>query len=125
MPTESELRPVPSSAPKSVPGFANGGLFASPGKRTGVLCLLLGLLTLCLYNSVIHNGFLNIDDTLYVTDNPNVTAGLHWSTVKWSLLTFEQANWHPLTWLSHALDWQLFKKYPGGHHYSSVLFHAL
>ena len=125
MPTESELRPVASSAPKSVPGFANGGLFASPGKRTAVLCLLLGLLTLCLYNSVIHNGFLNIDDTLYVTDNPNVTAGLHWSTVKWSLLTFEQANWHPLTWLSHALDWQLFKKYPGGHHYSSVLFHAL
>ena len=125
MPTESELQPAASSAPKSVPGSAHGGLFASPDKRTAVLCLLLGLITLCLYNSVIHSGFLNIDDTLYVTDNPHVTAGLHWSTAKWALLTFEQANWHPLTWLSHALDWQLFKKYPGGHHYTSVLFHAL
>ena len=106
-------------------GSGKTGLFLSSGKRTAVLCLLLGLLTLCLYNSVIHNGFLNIDDTVYVTDNPNVTAGLHWSTVKWSLRTFEQANWHPLTWLSHALDWQLFRKFPGGHHYTSVLFHAL
>ena len=122
---ESELGPAAPSAPKSGSGSANGGLFSSSGKRTVVLCLLLALLTLCLYNSVIHNGFINLDDNLYVTDNPNVTAGLHWRTFKWALLTCEQANWHPLTWLSHALDWQLFKKNPAGHHYTSVLFHAL
>lgn len=124
MPTESELWLAPTSAPKNGPGSADRGLFSSPGKRTAVLCLLLALITLCLYNSVIHNGFINLDDNVYVTDNPNVTAGLHWRTFKWALLTCEHANWHPLTWLSHTLDWQLFKKNPGGHHYTSVLFHA-
>ena len=99
-------------------------LFSTPGKRTIVLSLLLILITLALYNSVVHNGFINLDDNLYVLDNPNVKAGLHWVSVKWALTTFEQANWHPLTWLSHALDWQLFGKNAGGHHYVSLLLHA-
>ena len=101
------------------------GLFSSPRKRTFIYSLLLVVLVLAVYNPVIHNGFINLDDNLYVTDNPNIKAGLHWATVKWAFLTFEQANWHPLTWLSHALDWQLFKKNAAGHHYTSLLFHAV
>src|ERR1700736_3076061 len=120
MPTALELSPPVSRTPQSESERAQKNLFSSPGKRTVVLSLLLFLLTLALYNSVVHNGFINLDDNLYVTDNPNVTAGLHWASFKWALTTFEQANWHPLTWLSHALDWQLFQKNPGGHHYVSL-----
>lgn len=100
-------------------------LFSSARKRTLIYSLLLVVLVLAVYNPVIHNGFINLDDNLYVTDNPHIKAGLHWATVKWSFVTFEQANWHPLTWLSHALDWQLFKKNAEGHHYTSLLFHAI
>ncbi len=124
MPTELELSPATLKSPKTEPDMAEKSLFSSPGKRTVVLSLLLFLFTLALYNSVVRNGFINLDDNLYVLDNPNVTAGLHWVSVKWALTTFEQANWHPLTWLSHALDWQLFQKNPGGHHYVSLLLHA-
>jgi tetratricopeptide (TPR) repeat protein len=110
------------SGPTSRPG--ENGLFTSPGGRTVICSLLLVVVTLVLYNPVIHNGFINLDDNLYILDNPNVTAGLHLWSLKWAFLTCEQANWHPLTWLSHALDWQLFKKNAAGHHYTSLLFHA-
>jgi protein O-mannosyl-transferase len=108
--------------PKSKPDTASP--FSSPGKRNAILCLLLVLLTLGVYNGVVHNGFINLDDNLYLTDNSNVQHGVDWTTVKWSF-GYEQANWHPLTWLSHALDWQLFGKNAGGHHYVNLLWHAL
>jgi protein O-mannosyl-transferase len=90
-----------------------------------VLCLLLVVVTLALYNSVTHHPFVNFDDDRYITDNYQVRAGLSWKTVEWAFTTYDQANWHPLTWLSHALDCQLFGLNPAGHHYGNVLFHAL
>lgn len=90
-----------------------------------MLGLLLILATLALYNPVVHHPFVNFDDDRYVTDDAHVWAGLHWNTVKWAFTTFDEANWHPLTWLSHALDCQLFGLNPAGHHYTNVLLHAL
>jgi protein O-mannosyl-transferase len=120
MQTESRLSCyVPGESP------LKSDVFSSPRKRSVVLSLLLILITLAVYNSVSHNGFINLDDNLYVTENTNIQHGLHWSTVKWASTSVEQANWHPLTWLSHALDWQLFKTNAGGHHSVSVLFHAI
>jgi Tfp pilus assembly protein PilF len=101
------------------------GAFASPEKRTLVLSLLLMLLTLALYNPLTHSAFINYDDNRYVTENSHVRAGLAWSTVKWAFTSFDQANWHPLTWISHALDCQLFGLNPAGHHLSSVALHAI
>ena len=69
---------------------------------------MLTAVVLGFYNQVIHNGFVNYDDNGYITDNPHVQAGLTWATVKWAFNTYAQANWHPLTWLSHALDFRLF-----------------
>jgi protein O-mannosyl-transferase len=83
------------------------------------------LLTLGVYNPVAHNDFVSFDDPAYVTGNQHVRAGLTWDTVKWAFRSTEQANWHPLTWLSHALDYQLFHLRPAGHHYMSVLLHAI
>ncbi len=96
----------------------------SPGRRSTVLCLLLVTVTLFFYNPVAHNGFTNLDDDIYILDNAHVRAGLTWDTVKWAFTSYDAANWHPLTWLSHALDWQLFKLNPAGPHYVNVLLHA-
>src|ERR1019366_2346385 len=87
------------------PGVSTSSkLFQSPGRRTLLFCLLLIAVVLVFYNPVIHNGFLNYDDDQYITENPHVWAGLTWATVKWAFTTYQQANWHPVTWLSHALD---------------------
>ncbi len=99
-------------------------LFLSAQKRTLLLCLLLIAVVLAFYSPVTHNGFLNYDDDQYVTNNPHVRAGLTWATVKWAFTTYDQANWHPLTWLSHALDCELFGLNPAGHHGVNVLLHA-
>src|ERR1019366_4664003 len=100
-------------------------LFQSPAQRTLLLCLLLTAVGLVVYNPVIHNGFLNWDDYQYITDNPHVRAGLTWTTVKWAFTTYHGAYWMPLSWLSHALDCELFGLKPAGHHYMNVLLHAV
>ena len=100
------------------------GLFQSPQKRTLVLCLLLTAVVLLAYSPVTHNGFLNYDDDTYITNNPHVRAGLTRATLKWAFTTYDEANWHPLTWLSHALDCQLFGLNPAGPHFVNVLLHA-
>jgi tetratricopeptide (TPR) repeat protein len=97
----------------------------SLARRAAVFCLLLVAVVLVCYNPIIHNGFIGYDDSEYITDNPHVRAGLTWATVQWAFTTYFFANWHPLTWLSHALDCQLFGLNPAGHHYVNVLLHAL
>jgi tetratricopeptide (TPR) repeat protein len=103
---------------------AESYVFQSPQKRELILCLLLVLATLALYNPVTRAPFLNFDDVVYVTDNPQVRAGLTWNTVVWAFHTSEAANWHPVTWLSHALDCQIFGLNPAGPHIINVLLHA-
>src|SRR5208283_5952142 len=104
---------------------APSGSFTFGFKRSTVLCLLLVLLTLAFYNPIVRNGFTNFDDDVYILNNPHVRAGLTWDTARWAFTTFDAGNWHPLTWLSHALDCQLFKLNPSGHHYINVLLHAM
>jgi tetratricopeptide (TPR) repeat protein len=103
---------------------ASSKLFPFSAKRTPLLCLLLSVVVLAFYSPVTHNGFINYDDDGYITGNTHVRAGLTWATVKWAFTTYDKANWHPLTWLSHALDCELFGLNPAGHHYVSVLLHA-
>jgi tetratricopeptide (TPR) repeat protein len=103
---------------------ASSKLFQPPGQRTLPLSLLLIAVVLVSYNPVIHNGFLNLDDDHYITDNPHVKEGLTWATVKWAFTTYDKEHWNPLTWLSHALDCELFGLNPAGHHYVNVLLHA-
>jgi len=117
----SETVPIKQS---QTPLSHHSVLFASSGKRNFVASLLLVIITLLLYNRATQLAFVNYDDPQYVSENPHVRAGLSWATVKWSLTSIEQANWHPLTWISHALDCQLFRLNPAGHHFTSVLLHA-
>ena len=112
---------LPTPAKKSRPE----GLFASPQKRNVVICLLIVVATLALYNPVNRHPFVNYDDDRHVTENPHIRAGLSWDTITWALTSTDQANWHPLTWISHALDYQLFHLNAAGHHFTSLLIHAL
>jgi len=119
---------MPSAATQFAPPetqLRSSGLFSSPDRRTLVLSLALVLLTVLAYLPVRNNAFINFDDNHYITENAKVRSGLSWDVVKWAFTTEDAANWHPLTWLSHALDCQLFELNPAGHHLISVLLHAL
>ena len=94
-------------------------------KRLLILSLLLALATVALYYPLHGHPFVNYDDGLYVTENDQVQSGLTLPTVKWAFTTFEVGTWHPLTWISHALDCELFGLKPAGHHDINLLLHAL
>lgn len=85
--------------------------------------LILG--TAILYAPVRHFAFLNWDDDLYVLENRMVQAGFDASTLAWSFNIGYAGNWHPLTWWSHMLDWQLFGDHAGAHHLVNVAIHIL
>jgi tetratricopeptide (TPR) repeat protein len=84
----------------------------------------LVLATLIAYAPLVRNGFTSLDDDVYVTANPHVTSGLTRENVRWALTTGHAANWHPVTWLSHMLDVQLFGLHATGHHLVSLALHA-
>lgn len=108
-----------------MPATQSPGLFTSPEKRNAIVCLLLALATLALYNPVTHDPFVNYDDDRYVTENSHIRQGLTGETIAWALTSTEQANWHPLTWVSHAVDYSLFHLNPAGHHFTSILLHIV
>jgi len=103
---------------------AEPSLFESPQKQNLVFCLLIVLATVALYNPVTRAPFLNFDDNRYVTENPDVRDGLSWHSVAWAFQTSAEANWHPVTWLSHQLDCQVFGLNPAGPHTINVLLHT-
>jgi tetratricopeptide (TPR) repeat protein len=97
---------------------------ASGEKRIVIYCLILVAATLAFYNPLVHNQFTDFDDSVYILKNSQVQTGLTWQTFKWSFTTFHAGYWHPVTWLSHALDCEIFKLNPAGHHYVNLLLHA-
>lgn len=93
--------------------------------RPAVLCLLLALATLAVYCRVGGYDFVNYDDSDYVTANRHVQAGLKWENVVWAFKTGHASNWHPLTWLSHELDCQLFGVSAGPQHLVNLGLHVV
>jgi Tfp pilus assembly protein PilF len=87
------------------------------------ICLLLALAILAIYSPVRNYGFVNYDDPAYFSANLHVLGGLSWANIQWAFTTNEQANWHPLTWLSLMLDAQLFGKGATAPHVVTVLLH--
>jgi len=87
--------------------------------------LALAALTLIAYTGVWRNGFVAWDDPFYVSENAHVLGGLTLRGVAWAFTSTEASNWHPVTWLSHMLDVQLFGADPGMHHAVSLLLHIL
>jgi tetratricopeptide (TPR) repeat protein len=87
-----------------------------------LICCVLSLITFAVYLPVVHHSFVEYDDQQYVTENPVVQAGLTWHGLIWAF-GFHAGNWHPLTWLSHMMDCQIYGVWAGGHHLTNVLLH--
>ncbi len=93
-------------------------------RRVGLVCLALAVAALVLFGGALACDFVNYDDPTYVTSNAEVQHGLNSQGILWALKTSDASNWHPLTWLSHMTDVQLFGMKPAGHHLTSLLLHA-
>ena len=91
---------------------------------TGQVSLLLFVLVIVVFLPSLRNGFINLDDPLYVYDNLHVQHGFSPDALRWAFTTFEGGFWHPVTWLSIMLDCQIWGLKPFGHHLTNVLFHA-
>ncbi|HUH65864.1 MAG TPA: hypothetical protein VLZ07_05475, partial [Syntrophales bacterium] len=97
-------------------------------KKLNISYLLLAILILtvavaAVYLQVMGHDFISFDDKDYVLENPHVLTGVKSANMTWAFTTFYASNWHPLTWLSHMLDVQLFGLNAGMHHLVNVLFH--
>ena len=104
----------PAATPVAIPIF----------RRAWFLAVVLAIVALGVYSPVAQHPFVNFDDQPYIVENSHITNGLTWSTVRWALTATEEANWHPLTWISHALDCQLFGLNAAGHHATNAVLHA-
>ena len=102
------------------------GSFAQVRRHASLLavCGLLVLAVIAVFGQTACHSFVNLDDGDYVYENLHVRGGLSGEAAVWSITAFHAGNWHPLTWLSHMLDCQIFGLAPGGHHLTNVLLHA-
>ena len=94
-------------------------------RREGVVCLFLVIAILAVYWQVGGHEFVNYDDNDYITENQQVQAGLTLNSIAWAFTSTHASNWHPLTWLSHMLDCEIYGLNPCGHHFTNVFFHIL
>jgi tetratricopeptide (TPR) repeat protein len=94
-----------------------------PSPRVRLVCAALAVLCVFIYAPGLGNEFV-WDDELHLTRNPVMEAGLSLRNLRWALTTFHAGNWHPLTWVSHLIDVELFGLSPRGHHLTSLLLHC-
>ncbi len=113
--------PQPKAAIASFKRF----FFSDSSGRTLLLCLFLAVSTVAVYCPAHTHPFFSPDDALYVVDTQQLHHGLTWQTIWWSFRVLYMGNWIPLTWMAHAVDYQLFGLNPAGHHMVNVLLHAL
>ena len=117
--------------------MAEPASISSPGPMAGesarrpwtphpaLICALLALVSAVVFCPVVRDQFVTYDDPDYITDNTHVKGGLTARDVEWAFRTGHAGNWHPLTWLSHMLDVELFGLKPGGHHVTNLVFHIV
>jgi hypothetical protein len=131
-----EVPAVRSSAPVSpageMPGGADSRSLESECRPAGLndhwtvpgVCIFLAVITFAVFGQTVHYEFVNYDDNEYVYENPVVQKGLTWEGFRWALTYGQIGHWHPLTWLSHMLDCQLYGLQAGGHHLTNLLLHG-
>ena len=92
-------------------------------KYTYLIVIFLIVASFMAYGRILGNGFVSFDDYRYIIENNHIKSGINPESIKWAFSAVVFSNWHPLTWLSHMLDWSLFKDHAGGHHLISLLLH--
>jgi protein O-mannosyl-transferase len=89
-----------------------------------IIASFLIVVVLAVFIRTTSHQFVNLDDYDYVTQNHHVTGGITQENIAWAFTTFHAANWHPITWISHMIDCQLYDLNPWGHHLTNVLLHV-
>ena len=92
-------------------------------KNVYLIIIFLIISSFIAFSPVAKNEFINFDDDVYITENTHIQSGFNLENIQWAFSTFHRSYWHPLTWMSHMLDWQLFGNDAGGHHLVSLLLH--
>ena len=115
---------TPIATDPPAPGSVGGPAGSSDRRLVIGVCIFLAAIIWLVFGQTVHFSFVNYDDHLYVDENPAVTGGLGLNGVTWAFTHTVASNWHPLTVLSHMLDWQLYGENAGGHHLTSVLLHT-
>src|SRR5262245_23140298 len=113
----SEYLSMTSSAGESLTGWS--------WRRAGLICVALAIVTFALFAQTRQHDYLVYDDPQYVQRNDRVLRGLSWDNTRWAFTTMRMANWHPLAWLSHMVDIELFGPDPGPQHLMSAGIHAI
>jgi tetratricopeptide (TPR) repeat protein len=108
----------------TAPSITKAAGHGSTRWRVTLIAALLFVLVAAVFLPSIRQGFIPYDDPKYVTQNVHVNTGLTWANLRWALTSTEASNWHPLTWMSHMLDCQLFGLNAAGHHLTNLLLHA-
>ncbi len=88
-----------------------------------LILVLLIVFTCTAFSRITGNDFINCDDDQYITENYHIQSGINPESIKWAFTTTHFSYWHPVTWLSHMLDWNLFGAQASGHHLVSLLLH--
>src|SRR5258706_3295717 len=95
-----------------------------PQKHLGLFAVGLALAVIASFSPAIGNQFVNFDDAAYLTANTHVQSGLSLENLRWAFTATVASNWHPLTWISHMIDCDVYGLRPWGHHLTSLLLHA-
>ena len=106
----------------SASGFGSGAESFFSGRALWITLSLIAV-NVVIYAPLRHHDFINYDDPQYVSQNAPVLGGLTWHSVWWAFTTTSFSNWHPLTWISHMLDVQMFGMNPGAHHLVNLALH--
>lgn len=114
---------VPLDSPNT-PAVSNQNFSTPSAPPRILLCTGLMLLSIAAYWRTFSNGFVNFDDPHYILENPLIAKGLTLHSIALAFRSTMEANWHPLTWISHMLDVQLFGFHAAGHHASSLVLHG-
>jgi protein O-mannosyl-transferase len=92
-------------------------------KNTRLIIIFLIIASCIAFGRIAGNDFTNFDDNAYITENNHIQSGINPESIKWAFTSLDVFYWHPMTWLSHMLDWSLFGANAGGHHLISLLLH--
>jgi Flp pilus assembly protein TadD len=134
--SKKKVPAVRSGAPDSpigeMPGVADSLSLESEGRRGGLndrwtvlgVCIFLAAAIWVVFGQTMGYDFINYDDSDYVYENPEVARGLTFKGMAWAFTHVYAGNWHPLTWISHMVDCQLYGLSPGGHHLTNILLHT-
>jgi tetratricopeptide (TPR) repeat protein len=108
--------------PINMAGLRTG--FSGYKTKVWAVAFLVAILTVCVYLPTLQNDFVNWDDPKYVYENPYIQY-IDFGFFKWMFTSFHASNWHPLTWISHAIDYAIWGLNPMGHHLTNIIFHGL